>query len=69
MSRYYSMTVRVSGNNPRMAKAIMAAETKEWPFVDWEEEVEENEDDRKELICMADGFLCRGRAMATSPSG
>jgi hypothetical protein len=35
MSRFYEMTVEISGHDPEKEAAIQAAATKEWPFDDW----------------------------------
>jgi hypothetical protein len=35
MSRFYDMTVEVSGHNPARASEIQAAAKEQWPFDDW----------------------------------
>lgn len=37
MSRYYQMSVEIEDFDPSKAAAIKEAATKEWPFVDWDE--------------------------------
>ena len=35
MSRYYEMTVEISGHDPEKVAPIQTAAEKEWPFGDW----------------------------------
>ena len=35
MSRFYEMSVEVSGHDPARVPQIQAAAEKEWPFADW----------------------------------
>ena len=35
MSRFYDMTVEISGHDPEKASEIQAAAKEHWPFTDW----------------------------------
>ena len=35
MSRYYEMSVEISGHDPEKESEIQAAAEEEWPFDDW----------------------------------
>jgi hypothetical protein len=36
MSRYYGMSVTITGHKPELAEAIRDAATEEWPFEEWD---------------------------------
>jgi hypothetical protein len=37
MSRYYEMSVEISGHRPEAADAVRQAAEEEWPFEDWDD--------------------------------
>jgi hypothetical protein len=53
MSRYYEMSVEISGHRPEKAEAIRAAAASLWEFIDWYDQ-----DDT--LRASAKGSLCGG---------
>lgn len=54
MSRYYEMTVTVSGHDPAKESRIRSAAEEEWPFEDWREQGE------GEMCSSAQDNLCGG---------
>jgi hypothetical protein len=54
MSRYYEMTVTVSGHDPAKESQIRSAAAEEWPFEDWREQGE------GQLCSSAQDNLCGG---------
>ncbi len=59
MSRFYEMSVEVSGHDPAKVPEIQAAAEKEWPFDDWWLSGDEGE---AEMRASAQNSLCGGES-------
>ena len=55
MSRYYEMSVEISGYRPENVQAIQKAAEEEWPFEDWD-------DSGEQLTALAKDNLCGGES-------
>ena len=60
MSRFYDMTVQISGHDPAKVPQIQAAANEEWPLDDWWPSGEEDEE--ASMQASASDLLCGGES-------